>query len=463
MNVIEDETIDVRRYVGTFLTYWWLLLALPTIGGLVALFYSNSQEPVYKATATILVQYRGSGLSLGLSDYSRSAELATAYRRLVTARPFLDTIQLDGASISASTESGPPVLIIRAQHSDPQVAAAAAQTTAEKFIDYAFELRLSEIARLQTAAAAQGIVNVENLVGAQLTAVDTLALLESVSTPGAPISPHTRRNILLGVAMGVVVAVGSVLLLEALRDTVRFPDQVSDRFGVTCLGAIFRWSQQEVAHHEKILIKSPDSGFAESFRQVRANFQFAVANQSANTFMVTSPGPSEGKTTVMSNLAVSLAHAGQHVVAVDCDLRSPSLERLFSNVDRQPGLSNLLGGMITDFGIAIHPTEVEGVDIIPAGPRPPNPSELLGSLRMGELLDRLKREYDTVLLDTPPMLVVADASVVASQVDGVIIIVDGHSTRSSSLQASLDSIRNAHANIIGVIINCRPSAIMGHI
>ena len=416
--------------------------------------YSENQDPIYEARGTILVRYTGgSQYAVGLSNFSQSQELAATYRRLVTAKPFLDSVELNGASVSADTDSSPPALVIKAKHSNPVVAATAAQTVSDRFIGYAIEQRLGEIARLQSAAAAQGFINVQELVAAQFTAVDTLSPLEPVETPGNPVVPRTRRNVLMGGILGMVLAAGLALLLDSLRDTVRFPDQLERRFGVTGLGTIFKWSPQEVEERELVLWSSPKSTYAEAFRQIRANLEFATANPSEKVFLVSSPGPGEGKTTIVANLAIAVAQTGKRVVMVDGDLRRPSLHKLTNTDQRDPGLSNILADHSASIESAIQKTEMEGVDLIPSGPTPPNPAELLGSPRMAALLDHLRREYDMAFVDSPPVLLVADGSILASQVGGAVIVVDGLSTRSSSLQACLDTLRNTQVSLVGVIIN----------
>ena len=206
---------------------------------MAAFFYSSSQPSVYEAKSTILVQYRGNALAVGLSDFGRSEDLAATYRKLVTAAPFLLRLQqLDEvpftvdtlrSMISATIASNPPVLGIRVRHADPVVAAATAQLVTEEFIDYAIEQRLGEIARVQAAAAAQGITNVQSLVAAQLTAVDSLSLLEPVAQPGGPVLPRTRQNLLLGVFLGFLISVGAILLLESMGDIVRSPEEINRR------------------------------------------------------------------------------------------------------------------------------------------------------------------------------------------------------------------------------------------
>ena len=210
---------------------------LPVVLGLAAFLYSKGQDSIYEAKATILVQYTGISTPLETANELASSQLATTYGRLLTSRDFLDQVPLKGVSVSATTGRDPPLINLRVRHTDPALAAEVGQLVAERFIDYAIERRLASIARLQTAAAAQGITNVEQLVAAQFTAVDTLSLLEPVRTPGGPVVPQTRRNTLVGVTLGLLVAAAGAMVLETLRDTVRFPEQLERRFGVPGLGA----------------------------------------------------------------------------------------------------------------------------------------------------------------------------------------------------------------------------------
>ena len=410
-----------------------------------------------------MVQYGGSGFGLGTSNFSQGAELAATYSRLATARPFLDRVRQHSTfvsdptslgSVSASRDSNPPTLIIKVRHRDPVSAAMSAQVVAEEFIDYVIERRLGEIARRQTIAAAQGVANIADLTAAQFVALDSLSLLDpEVPPPGEPVVPRTRQNTILGVILGLALALGGAILLESLRDTVRFAEQLTRRFGVPSLGVVFKWSSQDIDEGSLIISDAPDSSYAESLRQIRANLQFTTANQPGQVLLVTSPGPGEGKSTLLCNLAIAFGTAGKRTVIVDGDLRRPSMHSMLRSVAREPGLSNYLAALEPDLRAILHPSEKEGVWVIPSGPTPPNSAELLGSPSMSTLIEQLRDEFDLVFIDSPPLLVVADGPLLASQSDGVIVIVDGFATRSASLRASLDALRNAQANVLGVVIN----------
>jgi non-specific protein-tyrosine kinase len=332
------------------------------------------------------------------------------------------------------------------------LAVATADIVAREFIDYAIELRLAELARIQAAAAAQGLGNVQSLVAAQFQTIDTLILLEPVSSVSA-IAINLRQKVLLGVVLGAMLATGGALVLGSLRDTVRSLDEIPGRFGVVVLGSVSKWSSQNVAPADLVMLTLPSSGFSESFRHIRANFQFATVDQPGSIYMVTSPGPGEGKSTLIANLGIAFANGGKKVMIVDADLRRPEMQRLFPDVDKDRGLTTFLGEPATDINDLVQPAQIAGLSVIPSGPKPPNPSELLGSPRMSVFLERVKEMADIVLVDSPPTLVVADSPILAAQLDGVILVVDAFGTRSSSLRAALNSLRATQVNIVGVVSN----------
>jgi non-specific protein-tyrosine kinase len=443
------------------------MLLLPLAGGASGYLYSYiqnvNQEIVYEAEAVLLVQERRAGLAPGVSDVGVSRQLAATYRVRVTSAPFLERVVQDPdvdlsvgqlrAMLAAFTGSDPVTLVINVKHGDPNLASATADKVADTLTNYVIELRLAEIARLQAAAAAQGLSNVQSLVSAQFGLMDSLTVLEPANVATRLVRSRTWQTTLLGFMLGVMVATGGVLLLGSLTDTVRNVEDLPRRFGFPALGAIFRWSSEEVGDDDLVVWKSPSSGYSESFKQVRANLQFATVNQPGNAYLVTSPGPEEGKSTIICNLAITLAQLGKRVMVVDGDLRRPSVHRLLRTGGREPGLSNFLAEQAMEVRDVVHATEVEGVTVIPAGPIPPNPSELLATPRMSALLEQSREMVDVVLVDSPPVLVVADGPIIASQVDGAIVVVDGFSTRSSSLRAALDALSKTQVNIVGGIIN----------
>lgn len=193
------------------------------------------------------------------------------------------------------------------------------------------------------------------------------------------------------------------------------------------------------------------SRVAEAYRTLRTNMGFTEMDHPCRTVMITSSHMVEGKSTTASNLAIVMAQAGNHVLLVDCDLRKPLQHRLF-NISNQVGFTSCLRQRAL-LDESFHPGPVEHLTILPSGPLPPNPSELLASEQCKRIWADLKARYDYVFIDTPPVLLVADAAILAAQVDGVLLVVDSGRTRIDHAQQSKEQLTKANAHIIGVVLN----------
>nr|WP_255603799.1 CpsD/CapB family tyrosine-protein kinase [Oscillochloris sp. ZM17-4] len=199
-----------------------------------------------------------------------------------------------------------------------------------------------------------------------------------------------------------------------------------------------------------ITLRDPGSAAAEAYRTLRTNIQFSSLDRPLKTLLVTSTAPDEGKSIALANLAVTMAQAEQRVLLVDCDLRRPSLHSIF-------GLSNELGltsAILEGEGaLPIQATAVNGLSLLSSGPLPPRPADLLGSRRMVALLDRLRATADIVLIDTPPVVAVTDAAVLAPQADGVLLVLQAGHTRRDRAREARQILEKVKANIIGVVLN----------
>ncbi len=459
MNQPNEQSIDFKKYIGLAISYSWLIILLPTIGGIGAYFYSKQQPKIYQTHATLLVEQRRAGYtSAGISDYGISSQLAKTYARLITAGPFLQKVSEKEnlerlGQISTRTQENPPLLEIHVRDTNPNLVAEVANALALNFIDHVIEQRLTEIAKLQAAATAQGITDIQSLVTAQFTALDSLTLLEPVSAPSSPIAPDIQQNVTFGIMLGLASAIGLAFLISNIRDTVRNPDDIRNKFGVSLLGMVFQWSTKDVSENDLVVDSAPKSGFAEAFKQIRTNLQFASSKTDARVYLTSSPGPGDGKSTLISNLAVAIAQTGKKVVMFDGDLRRPTVHRRFKNVSRDIGLSNYLSDNTTSLESVLQDTDIDGVRVVTSGPIPPNPSELLDSVRMKQAITEAKSVADIVLIDCPPVLMVADTPIISTLVDMAVLVVDSFTTKSSSFAATVDTLNNSGVQIAGVIMN----------
>ena len=210
-------------------------------------------------------------------------------------------------------------------------------------------------------------------------------------------------------------------------------------------------SSGNVSYVDLITHKYPKSAAAEAFRTMRTNLGFAAPDSPARLIMATSAGPGDGKTTTITNLAVVLTQAGHSVCLVDCDLRKPRLHKIFG-LENNLGLTNLLLQKAT-LDEVIVPSEVNGLHLLFSGPIPPNPAELLGSERIKELWPSLLERFNYVLVDAPPVLAVTDASLLAGQLGGVILVVNSGTSRVDRVQEAKDYILKANGRILGVVLN----------
>jgi len=214
-------------------------------------------------------------------------------------------------------------------------------------------------------------------------------------------------------------------------------------------------NQAAVPNELLVTLVDPRSPVSEAYRTLRTNLQFISPDKPLRTLLITSPGPEEGKSTMLANLAVAIAQGEKKVILIDCDLRRPSLHRLFG-LGRRQGLTT----MIVDDQAFAHPplqaTGVAGLQLLASGELPPSPSDLLGSQRMDRVLAALKESADMLLIDAPPLMAVSDAAILASKVDGVVLVVSAGQTRRDSVQAAKAKLEKVNARLVGAVLTNAP-------
>jgi len=284
------------------------------------------------------------------------------------------------------------------------------------------------------------------------------------ATPGIkPVSPKVHLNLILSVLIGLGLGVMIVFVKEYFDRTIKTPEQIEKK-GFTVLSAIpvieieakvdgkqlKKDEGRNIAAH-LITHLSPKSPVAEAYRVLRTGIQFAKLDRKIKSIVVASGAPKEGKSTTSSNLAITMAKADLKTVLLDTDLRRPVLHRVFG-VKREPGLTDYLFGR-AEIDEIFKQTEVENLYLVPCGIVPPNPSELLGSEKMKEFIEYLKSNYDMVIFDTPPLVAVTDALILANQVDGVLLVASAGKTEIDVIDKAREMIHRVGGNIIGVLLN----------
>jgi len=274
-----------------------------------------------------------------------------------------------------------------------------------------------------------------------------------VSEPAAvdtkPVKPKTTQNTVLAVVAGMLLAVGAVFAIETLDDTIKNPEEIRRRFNVPILGMI-TW--HESPKDKPIALAEPRSPTAEAFRSLRTNIMYAAVDRPLRRLMITSPTPQEGKTTVASSLAVVISQNEKRVLLMDADMRRPQLHRKFGLQNRL-GLSELFVQPLDTIVSMIQASALPRLAVMTSGGLPPNPSELLTSKMMGQILDKLNQAFDVIVIDTPPVLTVTDAAALAPAMDGVVLVVKPGVTKLGAFQQALEQLRAGNARVLGVVMN----------
>ncbi len=290
----------------------------------------------------------------------------------------------------------------------------------------------------------------ENIRLTRQTSATNIISIEPATVPKSPIRPQPLANTGMGAVIGLLLAGAVVFLIEYLDDTIKSGEQVSEALGLPIIGYI-----AEIEHgQEKAYVSdNPRSPVAEAFRTLRTNLEFAGVDQPLKTVLVVSVHPGEGKSTIAANLSITLAQGGKRVLLIDADLRRPHVHHFFDLANRA-GLSDLFRAS-NSLPDVTHSWKDSSLKVVTSGSIPPNPADLLASKKMESILELAKQSADVVVVDAPPFLV-ADASILASRVDGILLVIRPGKTPLDAALSTLEQINRSGGRIVGVVMNRIP-------
>jgi polysaccharide biosynthesis transport protein len=420
-----------RRWVGVVVVALAVLAAASAVTLLAT--------PKYTATTRLFFSVQGSETAADLAQGSTFAEKQmTSYAQVATSPLVLDPVIRDlglpvsaddlATSITAVVPSGTVILEVSAVDPDPARARDVANGVARE---------LSRVAATLVPQRQDGTDPVR------------ATILSSARLPFAPSSPNLVRNLAVGLALGLVLGAGFALLRQVLDTKIRSEGDLRTVTDSPLLGAVAL--DKSVPAHPVIVAERPLSASSEAIRRLRTNLQFVGAGNASKSVVVTSSVPGEGKSTTAINLAVALADAGVRVILVDADLRRPTVAAM-TGLEGQAGLTTVLIGR-ADVEDVVQPWRDSTLHILPSGQVPPNPSELLGSQAMADLLGKLEAAYDVVLLDTPPLLPVTDAVLLTKLAGGALVVVGADRIHKADLVESLEALQTADAQLYGLVLN----------
>ncbi len=472
----------------TFRTYlqvlrrrkWWVGL-IAVLGLAASLAFAFTAHKQYSATAQLLVQpaYDPSGGALEEQPVTQT-DVETELE-LVTSAPVEQAVRqrLGSTPMVSSSEIGQTnIIAITAASRVPSEASLIANLYATDFVQYrqavasrslamaeaqlrsqisSISQQLGPLQGSATSAEASALFNQEAVLKEQLAqmqvsgAVDTgdVALVTPAQTPTAPSSPKPAEDALLGIAVGLALGLGAAFLRDSLDDRLTSKEATEHAGGTPVLvmtPMVSSWRRKPLL----VSITEPTSPAAESYRSLRTSLQFARQGQQLRSIVVTSPGVNEGKTSTLANLGVVFAQAGERVVLVSGDLRRPRIGQFFG-LDEQVGLTNVLLGQMALEETLLPVPGFGRLSLLPAGPVPPNPAELLNSAH--EIFARLRHHFDVVLIDSPPVLPVTDAAILARHADVTLVLAAAGQTRRADLRRTVEKLNQVNATILGIVLN----------
>jgi tyrosine-protein kinase len=501
--------MELRQYLSIVWKWLWLVILAVVIAAIASYLASRAATPLYRTTTTMMVGRITQDPNPNSINIYMGQQLALTYIQLVKREPVLkgaiESLGLEipwqslANQVSASAVPQTQLIEISVIDSDPYRSKVLADAIAQQLIlqspanptninqdqsaftqqqltdlqtkiqttsDQVLQLR-SELDQATSARQIQDLQSEINLLDSKVSGwqntysqmllslqggdINVLNVVEEAAIPRWPFSPNIPMNVLTASAIALVLALGGAFLVEYLDDTVKNPDDVARTSNLPTLAAIARMDGDDY-NDMLVTIHKPLSPTAEAFRILRTNLQFSWVDRPARSLMMSSPGPSEGKSTTLANLAIVLAQSGVKVALIDTDLRRPVQHKIFSLSNRH-GLTDAIIQPDRDLKDLLQPTNVENLWLLSSGPLPPNPAELLASARLGNIIDELKNLVDLALFDSPPVLVVADAAILGPKVDGVVLVNDTGHTRSAEARRAAEELRRARANLLGIVLN----------
>lgn len=437
--------VELRDYLRILRKFWRSISALALISIAAAAAISLAVTPTYTASTSLFLTVQSGNTAGELAQGSTYTErqvksFAEIAQAPIVLQPVIDELGLEvtpaqlAQNVTVTVPTNTAILEVALVDIDPNRAAATANAIGSGMVR-----TVADVAPTDEAGRASVEANV----------------ITPATVPTSWTTPKVAQNLLLGLLVGLMLGVGQALLRTALDTKVRNVDDIARVTELPVVGTVI--FDSEVEKHPLAVVEAPNSLRAEEYRRLRTNLQF-LGVERGRTVAFTSSVAAEGKTSTILNVAVSLAEAGKRVLLVDADLRRPKVaERL--NLEGTVGLSTILVGR-ADLDDVIQP--VHGLDVLPSGQVPPNPSELLGSDALRRVLQETSQRYDYVLLDSAPLGPVADTAVLSSAIGGVIIIAGSGAVDAVQLQDAIASVEAADGHVLGVVLNKLKAADAGH-
>ena len=495
--------MELRTYFRPLIKWWWLLLAAALVAAVSSFVVLRRQPLLFQSRATLVVGRTVYEANPSGGDFNLNQQLAAFYADLAMREPVRDaTLKALGLEwlpdYTVRTLPNSLLIEILVSDTDPNRAQLVANELAmqlinqtptsnsrsgvrQQFIENQLNLFEADITKSQDeidkkqlslgsmtsarliaqtqneiAALEQKLSSLRSDYAALLASSDrgagnTLTIIEPAGLPSKPTGPNTLTMVMLSAVVALAIAAAAAYLIEYLDDTLKSPEEINRLLELPVIGFITEVEKGKTL--EGYLTNQPRSGVAEAFRSLRTDLEFSGVDQPLQTIYITSSEMESGKTSIAVNLAIVIAQSGKRVILVDADMRRPSVHRLLG-LTNQRGLSDVFRGNL-DIYNATTPYKEGNIFVVTSGTPPPNPSELLSSKKMDQILESLKKVADIIVVDGPPFLV-TDATILATKVDGALLVVRYGFTRKNGALNAAKQLKRAGARTIGVVLNRIP-------
>ena len=493
---------EIRQYLSLVFEWGWLLILMTVLAGVVAYSWSVRLNPIYQASAKILINQAPATRSADYASVMTSQRLTQTYAQIITTKRVLETV-IDDLDLTYSSETlrkaiqvepviDTQLIQVYLEDENPEIAVDTLNHLVDVFIEQNRSMQegrfsesknnlsnqleqigtqmreanqeldqlenqaedQAERARIEASIAeyrqvySSLLLSFEQVRLAEVQSTSSLIPVERAVVPTSPIRPRILLNTIAASLAGLILGIGIAYIIQALDDSIKSADDIHKHLGLPVLGFVARYEEGM----KLITATEPRSPIAEAFRSLRTNLQFASVDHPIRTILVTSPSPSDGKSTIAANLSTVIAQGGFKVTLLDGDLRRPNIHKVLGIANRL-GLSTLFVQPDLEITDILQESKIEGLSVLTAGEIPPNPSELLGSEKFISILENIKERTDIVVIDSPPVMAVTDSAVLAPRVDGVLLVIKPGTTNLAASKQAVEQLNHVGANILGVVLN----------
>lgn len=457
-----EKTINLKYLMSVLIGKLWLIILITILGGAVAFGISTTFLPLkYSSNITMYVQsyYGVSGGNDNQNNISNSKQLVNTYIEVLK-----DDAVMNAVGEMLISHYDVEVLKQNFYFSNGTISPGSLRSCF--FISSVNDTSaLNVVATTNNAEISATLCNclievapefVKNAVG-----VGSINTIDTAKVYNSPVSPNVTKNTIMGSLIGFIFIVGIIILIDYFDNTVKDSDTLADTYKKAIIGEIQNFSadmkieKNKKSITDEIHLKITDKDFpfnvVESYKSIRTNITFSLSTLDKKIFAVSSAHPNEGKSTTSANIAITFAQSGNKVLLIDADMRKSFQHKIFG-LKNKKGLSTAISKM-NKVDDCIQKSSVKNLDVMTAGPTPPNPSELLASKNTDEMLENLNEKYDIIIIDTAPINIVTDAMELAKNISGIVMVVQYGKTTNEDVEIAVKKIEFAQMNLLGFILN----------